>query len=598
MLIILMLSTVYNGRYWVFFTDKGNQKENISAQIERVAGLYPSITIERRMKAMGKPADRGDLPVYPPYIDSLKKLGFKPRYVSRWLNAVSGLLPEGMVNRIEKLPFVREVKRVTTIGGSFPRIPKTLSYGKQETNIKLMNIDKLHNLGYSGKGVRIGIFDTGFEYGEGAHEALDMIHVIAKADFVFPDTIVQDGDTIIVPDTIVSYEQGEDYREDTYPVCYAPFCCQTDHGTMVLSILAGYAAGSFIGVAFGADYILAKTEQVYDREGHHVELKVEEDNWIRAMEWAESIGVDVVSSSVGYRDFQDTTGYSYADMDGKTAPITIAAESAYARGVIVVNAMGNVSGGAPESSIVAPADGEHVLSIGGVEMEIDSITGDTEWVWCNEAAAYAPDPMVHTAKKPDLAAPFYAQVVNPEWRTEFLKLPGWDTLSIPHYISGGGTSFSTPYVAGIAALLLEAFPSLKGNPDTIRLALISTASRHASPNHYVGHGVPNALAALNFLGEPEVVYKEKNYILPVYPNPFRINKNSVITIPFVLDNNDYVQLKVYDSGGKLVYYRDVGFTLAGRNYTKWVPGDLRPGVYTIIIKTGFTRLRSRIFVLR
>ena len=74
MLIILMLSTVYNGRYWVFFTDKGNQKENISAQIERVAGLYPSVTVERRMKAMGKPADRGDLPVYPPYIDSLKKL--------------------------------------------------------------------------------------------------------------------------------------------------------------------------------------------------------------------------------------------------------------------------------------------------------------------------------------------------------------------------------------------------------------------------------------------------------------------------------------------------------------------------------------------
>ncbi len=595
MLIILMLSTVYNGRYWVFFTDKGDQKGNISAQIERVAGLYPSVTVERRMKAMGKPANRGDLPVYPPYIDSLKKLGFRPRYVSRWLNGVSGLLPEDMVNRIKKLPFVREVKRVATIGGCFPYIPKPLSYGKQETNIKLMSIDKLHNLGYSGKGVRIGVFDTGFEYGEGAHEALDMIHVIAKADFVFPDTIVQDGDTIIVPDTIVSYEQGEDYREGTYPNCYAPFCCQTDHGTMVLSILAGYAAGSFIGVAFGADYILAKTEQVYDREGHHVELKVEEDNWIRAMEWAESLGVDVVSSSVGYRDFQDTTGYSYADMDGRTALITIAAESAYARGVIVVNAMGNVSGGAPETSIVAPADGEHVLSIGGVEMEIDSTSGDTEWVWCSEAAA---GPTADGRRKPDLAAPFYAQVVNPEWRTEFLNLPGGDTLSIPHYISGGGTSFSTPYVAGIAALLLEAFPSLKGKPDSIRLALLSAGSRHSLPDYRVGYGIPDALSALNFLGEPEVVYKEKNYILPVYPNPVRINENSVITIPFVLDNNDYVQLKVYDSGGKLVYYKDVGFTLAGRNYIKWVLGDLRPGVYTIIINTGFTRLRSRIFVLK
>ena len=595
MTFFIILSTVYAGRYWVYFKDKGLDNRKTGMEIQKIVSGLPQATIERRVKAMGTPANYGDLPVYKPYIDSLKRFGFKPRYTSKWLNAVSGLIPEKKVDRIKKLPFVKAVKRVSSLTGRIPKPPKGLEYGRQETNIKLMNIDRLHELGYSGKGVRIGVFDTGFEYGEGAHEAMDRINVIAKADFVFPDTVIQNGDTILVPDTIVSYEQGEDWRDDGYPDCYAPWCCQTDHGTMVLSILAGYAYGSFIGVAFGADYILAKTELVFDSEGNQVELKTEEDNWIRAIEWAESLGVDIVSSSLGYRRFDDSTGYSYSDMDGKTALITIAAESAYARGVLVVNAMGNVDGGAPESSIVAPADGEHVLSIGGVEMEVDTITGDTGWVWCNQAAT---GPTADGRWKPDLSGPFYTEAVNPEWRSEFLNLPGGDTLSIAHYTFGGGTSFSTPYIAGIAALLLEAHPSFRGNPDLIKESLISTASQHSNPDTRIGYGIPDALDALTYLGQPEVVYKKKNYILPIYPNPFRIGTNSRVHIPFVVDEDAYIKLKVYDASGKLVHSEDKGFVLPGKNTVEWDPGDLRPGLYVIIIDTGFKRLRQSLFVLK
>jgi subtilisin family serine protease len=205
----------------------------------------------------------------------VEETGGKIRHISRWLNAVSIDVPEEIVAEISRLSFVKGIRKVSS--HKLPRIlekpvirspivTSLYDYGPSFNQISMLAVDSLHNLGYSGAGILVGILDTGFDY---SHVCFSDIvsenRIIATYDFINGDTNVIDGEDL-----------------------------QRNHGTQVFSVMAGFDEGSLIGPAFGAEFVLAKTEIELQED------QAEEDNWVAAAEWMDSIGVDIISSSLGW----------------------------------------------------------------------------------------------------------------------------------------------------------------------------------------------------------------------------------------------------------------------------------------------------------
>ena len=185
----------------------------------------------------------------------------------------------------------------------------------------------VHELGFNGQGVIIGMLDTGFRT---THECLAPLPVLARHDFVNDDDVVEN-------------EPGDPSDQDS-------------HGTMTMSTIAGYAPGHHVGPAYGATLVLAKTEDVSQ------EVPAEEDNWVAGIEWLDTYGVDVVTSCLGYTDW-----YTFADLDGNTAACTIAADLAVGKGIVVCNSAGNERGNSL-GHIITPADGDSVITVGAVDL--------------------------------------------------------------------------------------------------------------------------------------------------------------------------------------------------------------------------------------
>lgn len=440
------------GVMWVFFRDKGGAEDLGIADVREKArqGLSPR-ALARRAKVRGDAVvDALDLPVDGRYVQAVEALSGKVRVRSRWLNAVSVEGEIASFDAIRALPFVAGIRPVAASTRPDPHFlelgrveravvedTRALNYGHSTSQIVPIQVNQLHDAGFTGQGILVGVLDTGFIRN---HVALDQVNVTAEYDFINDDPIT-------------SNEAGDDPG-------------QHNHGTAVLSLLAGYDPGNLIGPAYEASFLLAKTEDITS------ETPVEEDYWIAAAEWAEGLGADVLSSSLSYQDW-----YTYSDMDGETAPITIAADLAVANGVSVFISAGN-SGDDPWFYIAAPADGDEVMSIGA--------TDSTEVI----APFSSHGPTSDGRRKPDVCA---------MGRGNFFAIPG----SISDYGRGSGTSFSCPIAAGVAALLLEANP-LWG-PMQVRDALRSTATKAATPDNTYGWGVIrgwNALQAAT--GAPEI----------------------------------------------------------------------------------------------
>ncbi len=227
----------------------------------------------------------------------------------------------------------------------------------------------------------------------------------------------------------------------------------------------GVLEGTLIGTAYGADFIVAKTEDTMS------ETVVEEDNWAAAAEWSEAMGVDVITSSLGYRTFDDGSGYTLAELDGDTAISTIAADRAAELGIVVLTSAGNE--GLPvdpaDSTIIAPTDGHMVLAVGGV-----APTGE-------RVSFSSVGPTADGRIKPDIAAQ----------ATSVIALsPGFDG----DFRGVAGTSFSCPLSAGVAALVLQAHPEY--TVDQVIAVLRSTASQADRPDNLLGWGIVNAVAAI------------------------------------------------------------------------------------------------------
>lgn len=447
-------------KVWVFFTNKAvKSKEELGRALIESKTSFPERTLKRRSKVRPKDqlVDYQDLPVFSEYISNVLQNGAKHRATSRWLNGISVEANRQQIQQIEKLPFVHEIravvgfkrKKVEYKGDSFSKVrslhkqnASELDYGRSFAQLEQMRVPILHQLGYSGQGVLLCMLDTGF-YKE--HESFQHLNILAERDFVFDDN-----------DTQTNPNDQNDSSDH--------------HGTLTLSVAGGFKEGKLIGPAFGVDVILAKTE---DTRG---ETPVEEDYWVEGIEWADSLGADVVSSSLAYDDW-----YAFSDFDGNTAVTTRAADRAANLGIVVVNAAGNYRH--TTGHISAPADGDSVITVGAVDS-----TGVL-------AHFSSPGPTFDGRIKPDVCA----QGI----RTRCASGGMLSTHTPTGYGHAGGTSLSTPLVAGVAALLLEIHP--EWGPWDVINALRSTASQSDSPNNDYGWGIVNAFRAAN-IKVPYVIF--------------------------------------------------------------------------------------------
>ncbi len=431
---------------WLFFTDKGIFSESdFSARARSV--VMSDKVLARRAKAGVTGTVFADLPVVNEYVETVINRGGKHRRTSRWLNAASFEIPWTSFDEIAALPFVAEVKPVVFFRRPEPMetvdVPEAMDsedrdavyidYGSATGQVYQISVPAVHDQGYDGSGVTLAIFDTGYRK---SHEAFAQAYadsrVLAEYDFIFDDANTAN--------------EGVDAST------------QWNHGTLIWSTSAGWMPGELVGPAYGANILLAKTEDVRS------ETSVEEDNWVAAVEWADSLGADVITSSLVYSDW-----YQYSDYDGQTAITTIAANMATAFGIVVCNAMGNA--GPSSGTLGAPADAVEILSVGAV-----AGTGGI-------ANFSSRGPTADGRIKPEVCARGVS--------TATASAEADDT-----YGYANGTSLSTPLVAGAACLLIQARPTFP--PQLIRQALMETADNADTPDNTYGWGVINAAAALEW----------------------------------------------------------------------------------------------------
>ncbi len=461
-----MQSDVQSEKYlvWVYFTDKG---DNLDGFFANPLSVVSKKSLERRAKILSENnlIDFTDLPVNQNYINVIIHNGFELKQKSKWFNAISGFASQSEIYQIASNSFVKKIDVVGTFAKNYddvefkttqsqndnppqPQGINTLNYGSSFTQLNQISVPQVHDLGYNGSGITICVLDAGFD--NLPHEAFSSMNIIAAYDFVNHD-----------PNVGNQGDMGEG-----------------SHGTATLSIIGGFKEGQLIGPAYGSNFILAKTENTDS------ETPVEEDNWVAGIEWADSIGVDVTSTSLGYLDYDfPFTSYTWQDMDGNTAIITIAADLAAGKGIVVVNSAGN-SGSSTHNTLGAPADGDSVFTIGavtssGVRSSFSSV-----------------GPTFDGRIKPDLMA----MGSNVFHASSFGNT----------YSSGNGTSFSCPLAAGVCALILQKNPSL--TPMEVLDALRSTASRSNIPDNQYGWGIINALNAINLIPVPvELTSFSANY---------------------------------------------------------------------------------------
>jgi len=460
-LFILSSSFLEADNWWIFFNDKSCSKE---IQLGEKA-------IDRRLK-QNILFDDYDLPVCAEYVNILKQHDLTIRHHSRWLNAISVSLDSSdILDNLLAYDFVKDIRRVAKIKikkdtllinkdldySNYSRMSNMLEYGPSFNQINMLGGVDLHNLGFFGSDIIIAVFDAGF-FGVQTLPIFQSLwnnnQIIDMYDFVDSDNDVFGGST---------------------------------HGTMVLSTMAGYMVDSLIGVAPEANYMLFRTE---DSDS---ETLIEEDNWAAAAEYADSVGVNIINSSLGYTILYDDTlnNHSYTDMDGNSTIITLAADLAASKGILVVNSAGN-SGNNDWYYIGAPADGDSVLAIGAVNN-------------AGEIASFSSrGPSYDGRIKPNVCAQGVSTIVADMD----------STIRIAN-----GTSFSSPLIAGLSACLWGALEINNINLTSMDVFKLIEESSHLfqSPNDSLGHGIPNFHVA--YLNGLDMIADESFLNLKLFPNP-------------------------------------------------------------------------------
>ena len=534
------------GKYWISFKDKNNSPY----VVDQPQAFLSERALLRRAK-QNIPIGQNDLPVNPAYISQLQQMGLNVIYASKWLNAcVVSTTDSSLIDQAGMLPFVNNVNRVARYKepdkqkafmeelmilmeramakklqekDSLKTVPKTkapggLDYAKALNQISMLNGEQLHQKGYAGEGMLIAVFDAGFPGVDTMLVFQEMVQsgrLKGTFDFVDMDAQVFDANR---------------------------------HGMNVLSTMAAKYPGVMTGTAPHADYWLFRTEDAAS------EFMIEECNWVRAIEFADSLGVDVVNSSLGYTTFDDpSTSHTYASLDGKTTIISRAATIAASKGMLVVNSAGN-SGESEWRYIGAPADADSILTIGATDAE-------------GKLAPFSSrGPSYDGRVKPNVTAQGKATVIADQ---------GGGT------VTANGTSFSSPVVAGLVACLWQANP--EKSAQQIINVIEQSASQYENPDFDLGYGIPNFSLADKLLKgiKPEDMIRDS--IVNVFPNPF----NQGLSIEFYSGSDQSIEVILATVNGKMVEKKSFQVKAFANNRLSFQQLEkLNDAAYVVKINTG------------
>ena len=468
---------------WVYFKDK----KNVEYLINNPELILTEYSILKK-QTKGITIDYDDVPINQDYLEIIKGIdNILILAKSKWLNCIYVEADLDLLYDLNDLSFVDNVlfankslnpNKNTNYENidDYPLFDKTIDYGSTQNQIEMLNLDFLHDNEFTGNGINMAVIDAGF------------VNVNSMSSF----SRLRDSDKILYTyDFVLNTENIYQYQGNS-------------HGTKVLSTIAGFIQDEFVGTAPDASFYLFRTEDVSS------ETPVEESYWVEAVEVADSLGVDIINTSLGYKGY-DNSDYSHTqlDLNGYTTFITRGANIASKKGILLVNSAGNSS----TNGIIAPADSQGVLSIGAV---------DSEGVYASFSSQGSD---IQPSIKPDVVAQGYqSKVINI-----------YDQI-----VSNSGTSFSSPIMAGAIACFMQAYPRLSANE--IMNLIRESSSQFNNPDYQLGYGIPNLHNAYELASNLTL----DNFI--VYPNPV-INYLNVIS----QWNISNYHIDIFDINGKLIY---------------------------------------------
>lgn len=515
--LMLCASSVFaQNRYMVFFKDKAGSPFTISNPNE----FLSEKAIERRLKEDVDITEM-DIPVNASYVAQVAGTGASTFFTTRWMNAVLVQCESTLLPAVQALPFVDRVEFVAPQAKlqksgrhKFQLRKKASPVGPSSAaQLNMLGLLQMHADGFRGDGLDIAVFDGGFS---GVNSVSGFQHVFNEGRY--------------------NDELSHDFVRNTNDVFQ-----YDDHGTNVLSVMAGLIPDMYIGGAYKANFQLFVTEDVTS------EYRVEEYNWLFAAERADSAGVDIISSSLGYYDFDNNSmNYTTAQMDGATAVVTKAAQWASDRGILVVVSAGNEGNISSWKIITAPADAEGVIAVANVN--------SAGQVSSSSSIGPAADGRI----KPDLAA----------LGTSVLVVGENGNLS-----TSSGTSVAAPLVTSLAAGVWQAYPELT-REELVDL-LKSTASMSGNPNNSIGFGIPSYVGVKNYL-----VQSEQQALFEIFPNPA---KDTLVISPKTPESIDSCTVELFNAMGQRLAVHTVNFTWANNVFRQDVTG-LPVGYYFVRVR--------------
>jgi serine protease AprX len=529
-IIITFLLFLYGGafaqtnRYIVFFKDKNGTPYSLAQPSQ-----FLSQKAIARRERQNITLIEEDLPVNPLYVAQVKSTGAQTFFTSRWMNCLLVQTNAATADQIKSLPSVKSVEFVAPnsrlSGGRIRKIRsknETSAAPATLTQLNMIGISQMHSDGYKGEGINIAVLDAGFL---GVNSATPFQHIFVENRML--DTF----DFISKSGNVYSYD---------------------DHGTEVLSVIGALLENSFTGGAYKANFHL------YVTEDESSEYRVEEYNWLFAAERADSVGVDVINSSLGYNLFDDASmDYTKSQLNGKTAVISQAASMAIARGIVVVCSAGN-EGNNSWQLVTPPADVEGVIATG-------SVTSTSV-----KSSFSSVGPTTDNRIKPDVVALGSG--------TSVIKPSG--TLG-----TTSGTSLASPLIASLAAGILQTYPFL--TVSEIYAIIVESCSQALHPDNKLGYGIPNYTVAKGLIETSKL-----NDEIVLYPNP--VTGSSV---KIALKNpSEEVHVLIYGTDGKKI--KESTFAIMRENNpTEYDLSLLSAGMYFIKVSTGNSHKTMRLVKL-
>lgn len=529
-------------KYWIQFTDKNNS----TFSVENPAAFLSQRAIERRTKE-SIPITEEDLPVNATYIDSLRQFSaVQILNPSKWFNGVTIACADTLIlQQILTFPFVSSAQVVQKLKRknesiSFTEIPDSneknhlivsvkphIPYGYSYNQNHLHNIDALHDLGFNGEGKVIAVLDAGF---------LDLPSMPCFNQLLQENRILSTKDFVDHDGTV--------YNDDK-------------HGSAVLCTMAGYVPNIYYGTAIKASFHLLRSENAA------TEFIIEEDNWLAAAEYADSVGADIITTSLGYTTFDDSTqNHTYADMDGKTTRVAQAANKASSKGILVIASAGN-SGAEEWKYISTPGDADSVLTVGAV----DSLG--------NYAYFSSIGPASDGEIKPNVASVGFHT---------YLYVPNEEQLQ-----QANGTSFSAPMMAGMAATLWQALPNLKHYE--LKQLIESHSNQFENPDAFLGYGIPDFYAA--YASKVNLESSKKSFhVQALYPNPIADNAGEMIVYS---DIDQLIEFTIYSELG-IKLYNTVLIIRKGYNQVNFSDFSDGAGMYFMQFKNYLNEVETQRFV--